>query len=323
VIRHDGLESFPTPPGGVALTIGNFDGVHLGHRRLIETARSEASDLGIPVAAITFEPHPLAILSPDRAPPRLTTLDERLALLGAAGVDAAIVVRTNRDLLAIAADEFLELVVSRCRPRVIVEGPTFNFGRGRAGSVVTLQEHAPRLGYRAVVVEELYGRELGGNPPINSSNIREALREGRVEDAAAMLGRPYRIVGVVGAGAGRGGPMGFPTANLDRIPHMLPRHAVYAAVAQLASGAFHVAAANIGPQPTFDQMTARVEAHLLGFSGDLRNQPLGLHLLAHVRDQQKFLGVAELLTQIRADCDTVQRYAVAVDRLRPGMTLTF
>lgn len=304
--RFDGLNSFVAPPAGVALTIGNFDGVHLGHRRLIDAARSEASALGVPVVAVTFEPHPVAVLAPDRAPPRLTTLAERLALLEHAGVDATIVLETSRALLAIAADEFLTLIAGVCRPRVIVEGPTFNFGRGRAGSVVTLQEHAARLEYRAVIVEELYGRELGGNPPINSSNIRAALREGRVTDAAAMLGRPHRITGIVGAGQGRGGPLGFPTANLDGIPHMVPQNAVYAAVAQRFNGSLHLAAVNIGPQPTFEQPAVRVEAHLLDFHGDLRGEPLGLHILERIRGQQRFSGVQELLAQLRADCDTVR-----------------
>ena len=315
--RVDGLTEFQPPPGGIVLTIGNFDGVHLGHQRLIETAEAAAGEIEAPVVAMTFEPHPLAILAPQRAPPRLTTLHERLDLLAEAGVDTTILIHTDRDLLSIAADDFLALLARTCRPRVIVEGPTFNFGRGRAGSLVTLQEHAARLGYRPVIVEELYGRELGGNPPINSSTIREAISDGRVSDAAAMLGRPYRITGIVGAGDGRGAAMGFPTANLESIPHLLPAHAVYAAAAQLSDGSIHPAAVNIGPQPTFDQISARVEAFVLDFDGSsLRGKSIGLHLLSRLRGQVKFASVEALIAQLNDDVRRVREHAAEVETLR-------
>jgi riboflavin kinase/FMN adenylyltransferase len=314
--RVDGLTAYAPPPGGIVLTIGNFDGMHLGHRRLIDTALAEARKLGAPVVAMTFEPHPSAILAPQRAPARLTTLHERLELLAAAGVETTIVLHTDRDLLSIAADDFLNLLARTCRPRVMVEGPTFNFGRGRAGSIVTLQEHAARLGYKPIIVDELYGRELGGNPPINSSAIRDAISDGRVADAAAMLGRPYRIVGVVGAGDGRGAGLGFPTANIEAIPHLLPAHAVYAAAAQLDDGTIRPAAVNIGPQPTFDQMTARVEAFVLEFDGPLRCRPLGLHLLSRLRGQEKFAGIDALVAQLNADVRRVREHADAIEKLR-------
>lgn len=314
--RVDGLSAFSPPPGGVVLSVGNFDGVHLGHRRLIETARREGDKIAAPIVAMTFEPHPLAILAPHRAPARLSTLHERLELLAAAGVDTTIVLHTDRDLLSITADEFLNLLARSCRPRVIVEGPTFNFGRGRAGSIVTLQEHAARLGYRAIIVDELYGRELGGNPPINSSAIRDALGDGRVADAAAMLGRPYRIVGIVGSGDGRGAALGFPTANIEAISHLLPAHAVYAAAAQLHDGTLRLAAVNIGPQPTFDQMSARVEAFVLDFEGLLRGKPLGLHLFAQLRGQEKFAGVDALVAQLHADVRRAREFTAQLDALR-------
>lgn len=314
--RIDGLTAFSSPPHGIVLTIGNFDGVHLGHRRLIDTALREAEQIGVPVVAMTFEPHPLAILAPQRAPARLTTLPERLELLAAAGVESTIVLHTDRDLLSITADEFLHLLARTCQPRVIVEGPTFNFGRGRAGSIVTLQEHAQRLGYRTIVVDELYGRELGGNPPINSSAVRDAIGDGRVGDAAAMLGRPYRITGVVSAGDGRGASLGFPTANLEAIPHLLPALAVYAAVAQLADGSLRLAAVNIGPQPTFEQMRARVEAHVLDFDAPLRGTLVGLHLLARLREQQKFADVSALVAQLHADVARVRSFSGDLEQLR-------
>jgi len=309
--RFSNIDDFVPPAAGIVLTIGNFDGVHLGHQRLLELARQHAGADRRPVVAMTFDPHPLTVLAPARAPARLTTIEERLALLERHGADVAIVLAPEPAILGMAADAFLEWIVARLRPRVFIEGPTFNFGRGRAGSVQTLKEHAARLGYKVEIADELYGRELGGNPPINSTTIRAAINEGRVEDAAVMLGRPHRLVGTVGVGQGRGGPLGFPTANLDGIAQLLPAPAVYAGLAQLDSGELRPAAVNIGSQPTFEQSELRVEAHLIDFDADLRGARLGLHLVAALRGQTKFASVDALKKQIRLDVDRARRLAAA------------
>lgn len=319
--RYASIADFRPDARPVVLTIGNFDGVHRGHRRLVDTARAAAAKNGGRVVAMTFDPHPLAILAPQRTPARLTTLPERLDLLELVGVDAAIALRTDRELLAIAADEFLALLRDKLAPRVIVEGPTFNFGRGRAGSVETLRSHAAGLGYEAIIVAELYGRELGGNPPINSSAIRAAILDGRVSDASAMLGRPYRVAGVVGHGDNRGHAIGFPTANLEAIPHLLPGEGVYAAAAQLTDGAIELAAVNIGPQPTFAQMKSRVEAHLLDFDRDLRGRRVGLHLLSRLRGQARFESVDALVAQIGRDVARTREFEGAVSALREAPRL--
>ncbi|MCC6357756.1 MAG: riboflavin biosynthesis protein RibF [Phycisphaerales bacterium] len=319
--RFSSIADFRSDARPVVLTIGNFDGVHRGHRRLVDAARAAAAKIGGRVVAMTFDPHPLAVLAPERAPARLTTLPERLDLLELIGVDAAIVLRTDRDLLAIPADEFLTLLRDKLKPAAIVEGPTFNFGRGRAGSIETLRAHAAALGYEAIIVDELYGRELGGNPPINSSAIRAAIVDGRISDANAMLGRPYRITGVVGHGDNRGRTIGFPTANLEAIPHLLPGEAVYAAAAQLADGAILLAAVNIGPQPTFAQMKSRVEAHLLDFDRDLRGRRVGLHLLSRLRGQTRFESVDALVDQIRRDVARTREFERAVSSLREAPRL--
>ena len=313
---YDGIDSFQPPRDGIVLTVGNFDGVHRGHRQLIETARQRAAELGVPAVALTFEPHPRAVLAPHRAPPCLTTLSEKLALLGSLGLDATVVARSTPALLGKAAEQFLSELVASCRPRVIVEGPTFNFGRDRAGSVETLRKWAGQLGFAVIVIDELYSDELAARPAISSSAVRRALQEGRVGDANAMLGRPYRISGVVGGGEQRGTRLGFPTANLAEIPHLLPGAGVYAAVAQLADGALYLAAANIGPQPTFQQSESRVEAHLLDYSGRLRGQRLGLHMLARLRGQMRFAGAEQLAAQIRRDVEQARGLAGELGRLR-------
>jgi len=318
---YEGIEQFQPPPAGVVLTIGNFDGVHLGHRRLIEAARASGRAFDTPVVAVTFEPHPLAIIAPQYVPACLTTLQEKVALLAMLGVDATIVLRSSRELLANTAEQFLTDLVARCRPRAIVEGPTFHFGRGRQGTVQTLREYSPRLGFAVTVVEELHSSGLSDHPAINSSAIRKALSEGRLADANTMLGRPYRITGVVSDGEHRGVTLGFPTANLDEIRHLLPCEAVYVAVAQLADDTLHLSAVNIGPQPTFGQAEARVEAHLLNYAGELSGQRLGLHLLAKIREQIRFNGADKLVAQLHRDVERTRRYAADLARLRAEPSL--
>lgn len=299
--RFDRFEDFSPPPQGCVLCVGNFDGVHRGHAALVARARAAAEWCDAPVVFATFDPHPLALLAPAKTPPLLTTIDERVRLLHALGVSAMVVLKTDWSLLNQTAEEFLRTVVERCRPRAFVEGPTFNFGRGRSGSVETLREYAPHFGYEPIVLDEVTCDDIAGRPAINSSAIRSAIREGRVDHAAAMLGRHYRIAGVVGSGKQRGATIGFPTANLDAVPHLLPRDAVYAAIAQLEDGTLHPAAVNVGTQPTFEQMQRAVEAHLLDFSGDLRGRRLALHFVAQLRAQVKFASVDELKAQLARD----------------------
>jgi riboflavin kinase/FMN adenylyltransferase len=295
------LEQFVPPAGGAVLSIGNFDGVHRGHTRLIEQAHAVATRLSASVLIMTFNPHPLAVLSPERAPALLSTNAERMALLAQAGAGCCIVLRSEPELLAQRAEDFLARLVAHCRPRALVEGPDFNFGRGRTGGIATLEQHAHRWGYEVHVVPAVHCAELPTNPTISSSSIRQALRDGRMVEANAMLGRPYRVSGRVGRGEARGAKLGFPTTNLEAVVHLLPQHAVYAAVAQLPDGTLHMAAVNVGPQPTFEQAQPRVEAHLLDFTGDLHGQRIGLHFLARLREQQRFASPAALVAQVQRD----------------------
>ncbi|MCK4343134.1 MAG: riboflavin biosynthesis protein RibF [Phycisphaerae bacterium] len=310
------LETFVPPPVGVVLTIGNFDGVHRGHARIIAAAREVAARFSAATVAMTFEPHPLAALAPERAPERLTTLKEKLALLERRGVSQCIVLPSEPALLALGAEDFLASLVAHCRPRALVEGPDFNFGRGRAGSIETLKQNAKRWGYDLHVVPAVHCEELPTRPTISSSSIRQALRDGRVAEANAMLERPYRIVGTTGGGAGRGAQLGFPTANLNGVVHLLPQEAVYAGVAQLAGGELHPAAVNVGPQPTFSQDQTCIEAHLLDFQGDMRGRRVGLHFLVRLRAQVRFSGVDELAVQLRRDVAATRGFSEQVEQIR-------
>ncbi len=319
-----GLDSFRPPPGGVTLTIGNFDGVHTGHQSLLETARRVAHKLGAPVVAMTFEPHPLAVLAPERAPQRLLTASEKLHLLRHYGVETCLVLQSEPALLSQPAELFLERIAARCQPRAFVEGPDFNFGRGRQGSVDTLRAFGAARGLEVHVIETWHSAVLPGAPSVHSSAIRAALREGRVDIARAMLGRPYRLVGREAPGAGRGAGLGFPTVNVSDIPHMLPQFAVYAAVAQLADGRLYLSAVNIGEQPTFEGHTARVEAHVLDWNDSLRGAALGLHLLHRLRPQRRFANVTELIQQIEQDVVATRRLAPELDAIAqaPQIPLT-
>jgi riboflavin kinase/FMN adenylyltransferase len=313
---YEGIEQYQPPAGGTVLSIGNFDGVHLGHRHLLDTAREKSRELSAPVVVVTFDPHPLAVIRPQHASICLTTCAEKVALLETCGVDATIILRSNRELLDKTAQEFLVSLVERCRPRAIVEGPTFNFGRGREGSIDTLRAWAGRLEFDLAVVDELRSRELTGNPAINSSTIRNALCRGQLGEANLMLGRPYRLTGVVAAGQQRGATLGFPTANLTGIPQLLPGEAVYAGAAQLVDGSLHLAAVNIGPQPTFVQEQHCVEAHVIDYSGELRGQPLGLHLFAKLRAQVRFASADQLAAQLRHDVEQTRMFAEQLTRTR-------
>ena len=316
------LETFVPPRDGVVLTIGNFDGVHLGHVQIINTARSVAQRFGSTVVVLTFDPHPLAILAPERAPAQLTLPAEKLALLARCHVKRGIVLRTDPTLLARTAEDFLASLVAHCRPRAFVEGPDFTFGHGRSGSVETLRRHAEHWGYEVHQVPALHCETLSTHPTISSSSIRQALVDGRVDEANAMLGRPYCIVGTIGHGAGRGDGLGFPTANLTGIQHLLPQQAVYAAVAQLEDGTFHLTAVNIGPQPTFAEDTVRVEAFLLDFAGNLRGQRIALHFLDRLREQTRFADADALVAQIKRDVAETRAYEGMVQQLARGHVLS-
>ncbi|MFH1746492.1 MAG: riboflavin biosynthesis protein RibF [Planctomycetota bacterium] len=315
MLVFDGITGFTPPPAGITLTIGNFDGLHLGHRRIIAAARAAAADLGTPVVVMTFEPHPLAVLAPRHAPAQLTPLVEKLHLLETAGVDMCIVVRSTPPLLEKSADDFLNDLSTHCRPRAIIEGPDFNFGRERSGTIETLLAFGDRQGCVVQVVAAACCEELSERPVIRSSAIRTAVQAGQVEIARAMLGRPYRIVGRVGSGARRGAGLGYPTVNLEAIEHLLPGQSVYAGLAQLEDNSYHLAAVNVGPQPTFGPGTSCVEAYLLDWTGQVRGQRIGLYFFERLRTQQRFADASGLVAQIQRDVAAVRKHAADLNEL--------
>ncbi len=295
-----GLESVEL--SGVVLTIGNFDGMHRGHQAILAAGRSRADADRTQLVVMTFDPHPLAILTPEHVPPMLTPLDEKLRRLQRCGVDLVVLVRSDAEFLGLTAEAFItEIIVARFQPTAVVEGASFGFGRHRRGDLDTLRAGARKHGFEVEVVEPIR-IALGGHPGalISSSLVRQLLASGTVDQAATCLGRPYALFGRVTRGAGRGKSLGFPTANVCVDSQLIPAEGVYAGRAEIENQHFP-AAVTIGRNPTFDGCHIIVEAHLLDFAGELYDRPIRLDFLEWIRDQRKFDSTGSLRKQIEDD----------------------
>jgi riboflavin kinase/FMN adenylyltransferase len=284
-----------------AVTIGVFDGVHRGHRQVIANLVAHSGELD--PAVLTFDPHPLAILAPDRAPRMLTDLDQRLEQFRGLGVEVAGVLNFP-DIRELTADVFCRRVlVDAVAARLVVIGADFRFGRDRGGDADFLVEIGPGLGFEVEVLDMVGA----GESVISSTRIRTALGSGEVEEAARMLGRPYEIKGTVVVGDRRGKVIGFPTANLAIAPEIqIPADGVFAAWAVMGEEV-HRSVVNIGIRPTFAGKERRVEAHLLDWEGDAYGHPIALRFLSRIRDEMKFDGVAALVDQISADVEAAKQ----------------
>lgn len=291
----------------VVLTIGNFDGVHRGHQTILDAGQDRAGEADTQLVVMTFDPHPLAILTPQHVPPTLTPLPEKLHWLEHYGVDIAVVVRSDPDFLRLSAEAFIQdVIMARFDPMAMVEGASFGFGRKREGDVRTLRGAGRRLGFEVEVIQPVQAA-LGGHPDavISSSLTRQLLRSGAVDQAIHCLGRPYALLGTVERGEARGRVMGYPTVNLATGHQLIPAEGVYAGRAQCA-GRTYPAAVNVGRRPTFDRSDPNVEAHLIGFEGDLYGQSLRLELLDAIRQIHTFGSPQDLREQIARDVETAR-----------------
>lgn len=285
------------------LTIGNFDGVHIGHTALVRRSRELAGPNGR-VVVLSFDPHPATILRPERTPPRLTTFARRQALLGSAGADFVERLEPTPAVLSMSAEEFVRGLVSRHAPSWIVEGPDFHFGKGRSGTLALLRAMGETNSF-SLHVEPSVTLGLSDQlmAPASSSLARWLLANGRVVDAGLLLGRPHRLEGLVVKGDQRGRTIGFPTANLES-ETMPPADGVYAAIATLPDGRTLPAALNIGTRPTFQGVDRRVEAHVIGAAGlPGYGWRLSLDVVAFLRDQVRFDSVRRLTEQLTRDCE--------------------
>lgn len=287
------------------LTLGVFDGLHLGHQRIMQRVVERAGMASAHATAITFDPHPRAVLHPESAPPLLQTLDQRLASFEVLGIEQAIVIPFTREFADVPAEEFMtDVIRDRLHAKEVYLGKGFAFGKGRGGNIEVLRSMSPGLGLDADEVEEVRVR----GQRVSSSKIRELLADGRVNLARRMLGRPYGVEGVIIRGNRRGHTIGFPTANLKPRNRVIPRFGVYA-TATLIDGAWRKSITNIGVRPTFENtVEPSIETFIFDFNGELYGDVLRVRFLHRIRDERKFSGIDELRAQIEKDTRTASNY---------------
>lgn len=286
-----------------AITIGNFDGVHLGHAKLVQTSRALVGKTGR-VVALVFDPHPMTILRPDAVPTRLSTMAQRTTWLRTMGVDEVVTLTPTCDFLGQSPREFIEKITANFSPGFIVEGPDFHFGKGRAGSVDTLHELEQSFGYQTHIVYPVEAALCDQSTvTVSSSVIRWLIQHGRVRDAGLLLGRPYELVSTVVSGDKRGRTIGVPTINLANTGCLLPADGIYAGRANRAEGETYPAAISIGTKPTFGEHPRTCEAHLIGYHGPLDDYGWNVRLqfTDWLRDQLTYTSVEPLIDQLKRD----------------------
>lgn len=285
------------------ITIGNFDGVHIGHQALFHETIAKADSIGGASVAMTFEPHPIRLFKKASPPPLITLHEQKIELISRAGLDLLICVPFTHAFAAISAGDFIQrILVDQLDMRAIVVGEDYTYGRNREGTLDTLRADAKRFGFEVLIVPGIpFG--AGDEERISSTRIRELVMAGRVRDAQRLLGRQYQIRGRVVTGRNRGGKLlGFPTANLHLQDELQPQNGVYAVTVDTGERLFK-GVANIGYSPTFEDHLFTVEVHLLDFKADLYDKQIKVNFVDRIRDEIKFSGIQELAEQIRNDID--------------------
>jgi len=293
------------PPGRrTAATIGNFDGMHIGHRKILARVVAQARERGAMAAVVTFDPHPLRVLRPKAAQPLILTLAERLAQFEAAGIDAALIVEFNRDFSLLSPAEFVrQVLVETLGAEAVLVGPNFRFGHQQAGDVEELSRLGKRFGFAIEVVPAVVFR----GQVVSSTLIRRAIAEGKMESAGRMLGRPFALSGRIVRGSGLGHRRIVPTLNLAYEQELIPGKGVYATETALASGLYR-SATNVGLRPTFDGQKLTVESHLLDFSGELTGGPMEIRFWHRLRDERRFDSPDALRAQIDRDIARTRQF---------------
>ena len=300
----------PAHSRGAIISIGNFDGVHEGHKNLItqmKTLGKTISHSPAPIVAITFYPHPLLILKPGINLSFLSTLEQKKKLLQAAGADFVAVLKTDDGLLDLQAEEFFEKIIFETfKAQGIVEGPDFHFGKNRTGNIDLLKELCLTRNILGTIATPF----MVDNEVVSSSRVRKAIQTGDMPQARKLLGRTYSIEGKVVSGAKRGRTIGFPTANLENIQTLLPMNGVYAALCNIGNKTY-ATAVNIGPNPTFSELSQKVEAHLLDFEGDLYDHTIEINFLEKIRNVKTFVDKNALVQQLELDIQQTRNLVFA------------
>jgi riboflavin kinase/FMN adenylyltransferase len=308
----------PRPPGGTAVTIGAYDGVHLGHRAVIAEVRRRALADGLATAVVTFDRHPASVVRPESAPRLLTDLDQKLELLAATGIDYCLVITFDEARSQEPADDFVREVLAGCLgARLVVVGDDFHFGYRRSGNVDLLRAMGGELGFEVDGLElvDAQGRPAADDGRVSSTRIRHALVEGDLALANAMLGRQHEVRGMVAHGDKRGRELGFPTANVS-VPGdiLLPADGIYAGWLERPDGSVHPAAISLGRRPTFyvEAHASLLEAHLLDFDDDFYDEHVKVRFTGWLRGEVAFDSIDALVAQIARDCDDARRLLGAV-----------
>ncbi|MBU2490740.1 MAG: bifunctional riboflavin kinase/FAD synthetase [Proteobacteria bacterium] len=299
----DHLDQIIEPFFNAAITIGNFDGVHVGHQALFSRVIEKARAMNGVAAAMTFDPHPLRVLRDSNRPPLITLHEQKVELIEACGLDVLISLPFTREFSATRARDFVEQVLVRhLGVKALVVGPDYSFGRGREGNVDSLGRMAEEMDFELVVVPWVEISDPQGER-ISSTRIRELVAEGRAGEARRLLGRFYQVRGEVEKGRDRGGKLlGFPTANIRLSDELCPKGGVYAVTVKIGDE-LHQGVANIGYSPTFDDHEFTVEVHILDFSGDLYGKKIKVNFVKRLRGERKFDGIASLIAQIQKDVE--------------------
>ncbi len=286
------------------LSVGNFDGLHLGHQKILRQVIACAQQQKAIAGVITFDPHPLKVLRPGNAPPLVETIGQRIERFAAIGLDAALVLRFDRALAELTPEQFVRgVLVEELKTAEVLVGENFRFGHRQQGHVDTLRDLGLRFGFSVQIVEPV----IIDSEFVSSTGVRTAIAEGRVSHAAHLLGRPFTLTGEVVRGAGRGSTVLFPTLNLAPAQELLPKVGVYATESWV-EGRWYRSATNVGFRPTFDGTLLGIESHLFDFSREVTKGPMEVRFCERLRDERKFSGPAELRTQIAADLRDVREY---------------
>ncbi|MCC6545009.1 MAG: bifunctional riboflavin kinase/FAD synthetase [Nitrospirae bacterium] len=292
-----GIAAIPNGLDNTVVTIGNFDGVHLGHQELLKRVIKRADEINAVSVVITFEPHPAKVLRPDKAPCQLISLQEKIELFQSYGINVVICIEFTPEFAGKSPDEFAEeILCNKIGARVIIVGANYRFGKGQTGDINYLRQKGKMLGFEVEVVDPV---EIGGNR-VSSSRIREHLSKGEVDMAAGLLGRDYSINGVVMPGHHRGVVLGYPTANIYTVYEAIPKNGIYA-VRVLRGHVVLDGACYIGNQPTFAGEKIGIEVFLFDFNGELYHEHLTVQFVKLIRDEKKFDNEEELIQQIKDD----------------------
>ncbi len=301
------LESITAPFKAAVITIGNFDGVHIGHQALFHEVVERADAMGGTSIAMTFDPHPIRVMTNNGHPPLITLYEQKAELIEAAGIDVLICVPFTKEFAAISARTFVEqILIGRIGMKAVVVGQDYTFGNNREGTVALLKGYAAELGFEVIVADWIQA-STAENERISSTAIRELVSQGHMEKAGRMLGRNYQIRGTVAHGRDRGGRLlGIPTANLNLHDELCPKAGVYAVIVQY-NGNRYPGVANIGYSPTFDDHVFTVEVHILDFAQDIYGERIMINFVQRLRDEIKFADIAMLIEQIDADIAQARR----------------